>query len=77
MVSLAAVAAGCSKTETAQARGRDTARPVKVEVVRQETVKRAVEVVGTLAAVDQVTVSSETEGKVSKILADLGDRVTA
>ena len=77
MVSVAAVAAGCSKTETAQARGRDTARPVKVEVVRQETVKRAVEVVGTLAAVDQVTVSSETEGKVSKILADLGDRVTA
>jgi HlyD family secretion protein len=77
MVSFAAVAAGCSKTESAQARGRDTARPVKVEVVRQETVKRAVEVVGTLAAVDQVTVSSETEGKVSKILADLGDRVTA
>jgi HlyD family secretion protein len=77
MVFVAAVATGCSKTETAQARGRDTAKPVKVEVVRQETVKRAVEVVGTLAAVDQVTVSSETEGKVSKILADLGDRVTA
>ena len=36
-----------------------------------------VEVVGTLAAVDQVTVSSEADGKVSEILADLGDRVTA
>jgi RND family efflux transporter MFP subunit len=34
-------------------------------------------VVGTLAAVDEVTISSEAEGKVSKILADLGDRVTA
>jgi membrane fusion protein, multidrug efflux system len=78
MVWLAWIAAGCSKTETAQARGRDTAvKPVKVEEVRQETVRRAVEVVGTLAAVDQVTVSSETEGKVSRILADLGDRVTA
>ena len=78
MVSLAAAAVGCSKSETAQARGRDaTAKTVKVEVVRQETVTRAVEVVGTLAAVDQVTVSSETEGKVSRILADLGDRVTA
>jgi len=77
-VSLAWIAAGCSKTETAQARGRDTAvKPVQVEEVRQETVRRAVEVVGTLAAVDQVTVSSETEGKVSRILADLGDRVTA
>jgi RND family efflux transporter MFP subunit len=78
MVCLAALSAACSKTETAQALGRDaTAKPVKVEVVRQETVRRAVEVVGTLAAVDQVTVSSETEGKVSKILADLGDRVRA
>jgi RND family efflux transporter MFP subunit len=78
MVCLAWIAAGCSKTETAQARGRDTAvKPVSVEEVRQETVRRDVEVVGTLAAVDQVTVSSETEGKVSRILADLGDRVTA
>jgi multidrug efflux pump subunit AcrA (membrane-fusion protein) len=71
-------AAGCSRTESAQARGRDaSAKPVKVEVVRQETVKRSVELVGTLAAVDEVTISSEAEGKVSKILADLGDRVTA
>jgi multidrug efflux pump subunit AcrA (membrane-fusion protein) len=78
MVCLAGVTWGCSKTETAQARGRDTAaKSVQVEAVRQETVRRAVEVVGTLAAVDQVTLSSETEGKVSKILADLGDRVTA
>ena len=78
VVSLSVLAAGCSKTETAQARGRDgAAKPVKIEPVRQETIRRAVEVVGTLAAVDEVTVSSETEGKVSKILADLGDRVTA
>jgi len=68
MVCLAWIAAGCSKTETAQARGRDTAvKPVSVEEVRQETVRRAVEVVGTLAAVDQVTVSSETEGTSSKL----------
>ncbi len=71
-------AAGCSKTETAQARGRETAaKSVTVEVVRQETVKRAVELVGTLAAVDQVTISSEADGKVSRILADLGDPVKA
>jgi RND family efflux transporter MFP subunit len=74
----AALAAGCSKTDTAQARGRDiTAKPVATEVVRQDTVKRAVELVGTLAAVDQVTISSEADGKVSRILADLGDRVHA
>ena len=71
-------AAGCSKTDNAQARGRDTsAKPVKVDIVREETVKRAVELVGTLAAVDQVTISSEADGKVSRILADLGDPVKA
>jgi len=73
----AAGAAACSKTETAQARGRDQApKTVKIEVVKEERVKRAVDLVGTLAAVDQVMISSETDGKVSRILADLGDRVT-
>jgi multidrug efflux pump subunit AcrA (membrane-fusion protein) len=71
-------ALGCSKTETAQARGRDAAvKRVKTETVRHETVTRAVELVGTLAAVDEVTISAEAEGKVSHIFADLGDRVKA
>jgi len=70
--------AGCSKSETAQASSEDgAAKPVKVEPVRQESVRRAVDVVGTLTAVDQVTISSEADGKVSRILADLGDRVKA
>ena len=74
----ATVLSGCSKTDTAQARGRDVAaKTVATETVRHEAVKRAVEVVGTLAAVDQVTISSEADGKVSRILADLGDRVRA
>lgn len=69
--------AACSRAETAPARGREEARPIAVESVRQETVRRAVDVVGTLAAEDEVTVSSEAEGTVSRILADLGDRVRA
>jgi len=78
MLAAALPAGGCSKTESAQARGREvSAKPIKVEAVRQERVKRTVELVGTLAAVDQVTISSEADGKVSRILADLGDRVTA
>ena len=77
-LALALTAAGCSKADTAQARGRDaSARPIKVETVKEETMTRAVELVGTLAAVDQVTISSEADGKVSRILADLGDRVKA
>ena len=75
---LALGAVGCSRSETAQARGGEhAAKPVRVEVVRRDSVRRAVDVVGTLAAVDQVTISSEADGKVSRILADLGDRVTA
>src|SRR5205823_11808893 len=70
--------AGCSKSETAQARGRDqAAKPIKTEQVRQETVRRSVEVVGTLAAVDEATISSEADGVVSRISVDLGDRVHA
>ena len=73
----ALAAGGCSKTDTAQARGREvSAKTVKVEAVLQETVKRTVELVGTLAAVDQVTISSKpTEGQPDP--RDLGDRVTA
>jgi RND family efflux transporter MFP subunit len=77
VILLAAVASACSKSESAQARGRDeTAKPVKIEQAKEEAIHRSVEVVGTLAAVDEVTVSAEAEGRVSRILADLGDRVT-
>ena len=62
---------GCSKSEMAQARSRENAaKPVQTEVVRQDSLRRAVDVVGTLAAVDEVTISSEAEGKVSRILAE-------
>jgi multidrug efflux pump subunit AcrA (membrane-fusion protein) len=78
VLATACSATACSKTETAQARGRDdAAKPVKVERVREDTVHRSVDVVGTLAAVDEVTVASEAEGRVNKLLADLGDRVRA
>jgi HlyD family secretion protein len=69
-------ASGCSRSDTAQARGRgESAKPVTVEAVAEQTVIRSIEVVGTLAAVDEVTVSSEADGNVSRILHDLGDRV--
>jgi multidrug efflux pump subunit AcrA (membrane-fusion protein) len=76
---LAALAlAGCSRSQDAQARGREDAiKPVKTDMVRQETVHRTVEVVATLAAVDEATISSEADGVVSRIFVDLGDRVKA
>jgi len=50
---------------------------VQTDTVRREEVKRTVNVSGTLAAENEVTVSSQAEGVVSRILADLGDRVSA
>ncbi|MEO7270815.1 MAG: biotin/lipoyl-binding protein, partial [Vicinamibacterales bacterium] len=78
LVAVAATAAACSRPESASARAKaPAAKPIQVEAVRRDTVKRSVDVVGTLAAVDQVTISSEADGIVAKILADLGDKVTA
>src|SRR5262249_39408373 len=68
---------GCGRGAT-KAAATDAA-PAKVAVVdvKPGNGRPAVDVVGTLAAFDQVSVSSEVEGKVTRILADLGDRVSA
>jgi RND family efflux transporter MFP subunit len=78
VLSAGLTSAACSKSESTQARATgDTARPISVEAVREEQVHRAVEVVGTLAAQEEVTVSSQAEGAVSRIAVDLGDHVRA
>lgn len=53
------------------------AKPVSVRVLRlkAQEIERHVEAVGTLLAFEEVTVSSETEGRVTEVLSDLGDRV--
>ena len=72
------VTAGCADSSEEQAGGpKKPAKPVKTEAVRQESVRRNLDVVGTLAAEDQVTISSEVDGVVRRIRADLGDRVAA
>jgi RND family efflux transporter MFP subunit len=78
-IALGGALAGCSSASTgAETSGRETpAKAVQTEAVRREDVKRTVNVSGTLAAENEVTVSSQAEGVVSRILADLGDRVLA
>ena len=70
-------ALGCTKKRLPGEIARRQGEVGQGRAVRQEAVRRTVEVVGTLAAVDEVTISSEADGKVSRILADLGDRVKA
>jgi multidrug efflux pump subunit AcrA (membrane-fusion protein) len=71
------VSPGCSKGEKVHARAVEEVRTIKAEQVAAQTIRRSVEVVATLAAYDQVTVSAEASGTVNRIMADLGDRVVA
>ena len=78
-LALAVTLAGCSEAAKG-AEGGTRERPPKAvdtEPVKREAVNRTVNVSGTLAAENEVTVSSQAEGVVSRVLADLGDRVGA
>ena len=77
MLCTAVVTSGCADSSAEQDGGKEAVKAVKTDAVRQESVRRTLEVVGTLAAEDQVTVSSEVDGVVRRVLADLGDRVAS
>jgi len=72
------IISGCSEAQTkGQASGKTSAaRTVSAQPVVEESVRRSLDVVATLAAADEVVVSSEADGVVRRIMADLGDRVT-
>jgi RND family efflux transporter MFP subunit len=68
---------GCSRDRNVQAAEGQKARAVQVEPAQVRDVRRQVDVVGTLAAREEVVVSAEVEGRVSRLVHDLGDRVDA
>jgi len=63
---LGLAATGCSKSEKVQARAVDEVKAIKSEPVKSQAIRRSVEVVGTLAADDQVTISAEASGRVNR-----------
>jgi multidrug efflux pump subunit AcrA (membrane-fusion protein) len=69
--------AGCSRQQGAEASEGQKARQVAVEAAQVRDVRRQVDVVGTLAAREEVVVSAEVEGRVARLAHDLGDRVAA
>lgn len=70
--------AGCSRTQSADARGKDgNPLPVRVLTVEEQVVRRQVLATGSLFALEESTISAEVEGRVESILADVGDRVAA
>lgn len=73
-----AAAAGCDRgSRSAEASGAAPVKAVKTEAAQLRDVRREVDVVGTLAAREEVTVSAEVEGRVARLVHDLGDRVAA
>lgn len=70
---------GCERTTSAgkaKTPGvKEAALAVTVAPVRTQKVARVVEFVGTLYANEEFTVSSEVEGRIASLAADLGDRV--
>lgn len=69
-----AVTGGCSRPQQATA-GASHAVDVRVVPVQEEVLRRAVQAVGSLHALEESTVSAEVEGRVERILADVGDNV--
>ena len=69
-------AAGCSKSESASVLG-DASHPTPVHsyTVAEETARRRIQAVGSLYALEESTLSSQVEGRVAEVLADIGDTV--
>jgi RND family efflux transporter MFP subunit len=68
----------CSKTSGKQVdAAASRALSVRVLPVEQRQIRRNVEAVGSLFPLEEVTVSSEVEGRVEQVLVDVGDHVSA
>jgi RND family efflux transporter MFP subunit len=75
--SLVLLSSSCSKT-AGKAVDSTAPRPVSVRAISVELkqIRRNVESVGSLFPLDEVTVSSEVEGRVEQVLVDVGDHVS-
>jgi RND family efflux transporter MFP subunit len=67
---------GCSNFRTnSAAASRPKAVPAYIYTVTEETTRRRVQAVGSLYPLEESTLSAEVEGRVSEVLADVGDTV--
>ena len=67
---------GCSKAQsTSVLEDASHPAPVHFYTVAEETARRRIQAVGSLYALEESTLSSEVEGRVDDVLADVGDNV--
>jgi multidrug efflux system membrane fusion protein len=72
----AILSGGCSKSQTNSVLGDAThPTPVHFYTVVEETARRRIQAVGSLFALEESTLSSEVDGRVAEVLADVGDTV--
>ncbi len=73
---LGGAGSGCSSGRASEG-APPAQKPVKVRVVpvASRSLQRSVEAVGSLFAFEEVTVSSEVEGRIGQVYVDVGDRV--
>jgi RND family efflux transporter MFP subunit len=76
LLGVAAFACACSKSPTGSVLG-DASHPTPVHLytVAEETAQRRVQAVGSLFALEESILSSQVEGRVANVLADVGDSV--
>jgi RND family efflux transporter MFP subunit len=79
LLAIAGGACGSNSGAGKQVEAASDGKPIPVRVIHVESqqVRRAVDSVGSLFPYEEVTVSSEVEGKVEKVFVDVGDRVVA
>jgi RND family efflux transporter MFP subunit len=75
-LAFAALIAACSKSSHSTVLG-DASHPTPVHfyTVAEETTQRRIQAVGSLFALEESVLSSQVEGRVSNVLADVGDNV--
>jgi RND family efflux transporter MFP subunit len=67
---------GCSKSPTSSVLGDAThPTPVQFYTVAEETARRRIQAVGSLFALEESALSSQVDGRVADVLADVGDTV--
>ena len=76
VLALSVLLCGCSKSTSSSVLGDAThPTPVHFYTVAEETAQRRVQAVGSLFALEESTLSSQVEGRVAEVLADVGDTV--
>jgi membrane fusion protein, multidrug efflux system len=76
VLGVSALVCACSKSQPSSVRG-DASHPTPVHLytVAEEVAQRRVQAVGSLFALEESTLSSQVEGRVAQVLADVGDTV--